>query len=292
MGRAGTDRGMTLPDLPGVRHSEHDLPTGVRLHVAEAGDASAPPLLAVHGWPQHWWMWRGVIPALAETHRVICPDLRGFGWSGQPADGDFAKDRLADDVLALMDALGIERAGYLGHDWGGWTGWLLAIRAPERLERMMLVSIIHPWTPRTAALLNAWRLLYQYLLAAPVLGPAIVRDGRAIRKWLETAMPAADAAIFADVIAEPERAHASSLLYRHFQLRELPALAAGRLAGARVELPVKLLFPRGDLAQAPKQLAGVERHAPRAEVEIVDGGHFLPDERPQLVADRASAWFA
>ena len=283
---------MTMPKLPGVRHSEHDLPTGVRLHVAEAGDPAAPALLAVHGWPQHWWAWRGVMPALAETHHVICPDLRGFGWSGQPADGDFAKDRLADDLLDLLDALGIEQAGYLGHDWGAWTGWLLAIRAPERFSRLMLVSMIHPWTPRLAALLNAWRLVYQYPLAAPVLGPAIVRDGRVVRKWLETAMPAADAAIFADVISRPERAHASSLLYRHFQLRELPALAAGKLSGARVDLPVKLLFPRRDPAQSPEQLAGVDHHVPRAEVEVVDGGHFLPDERPQLVADRARAWFA
>jgi pimeloyl-ACP methyl ester carboxylesterase len=237
-------------------------------------------------------MWRGAIPALARTHRVICPDLRGLGWSGWPADGDFAKERLADDVLALLDALGIERAGYLGHDWGAWTGWLLATRAPERLSRLLLVSMIHPWTPRSTALLNAWRLVYQYPLAAPLLGPAIVRDGRVIRKWLETAMPAADAAVFTDVLRRPERAHASSLLYRHFQLRDLPALAAGRFAGARIDLPVKLLFPRGDGAQSPAQLAGVERHVPQAEVEVVDGGHLLPDERPQLVADRATAWFA
>ena len=283
---------MTLPTVPGVRHSEHDLPTGVRLHVAEAGDPSAPPLLAVHGWPQHWWMWRHAIGALAATHRVICPDLRGFGWSGQPADGDFAKDRLADDMLALLDRLGIERAGYLGHDWGGWTGWLLGVRAPERFTRLMLVSIVHPWTSRAAALCNAWRLVYQPLVGAPLLGPALLRQGRAVRLALEAAMPASDAAVFARVIEQPERARASSLLYRSFQLRELPALAAGRLSRARIDLPVKLLFPRGDLAQSPAQLAGVERHVPRAEVEVVDGGHFLPDERPQLVADRARAWFA
>jgi pimeloyl-ACP methyl ester carboxylesterase len=283
---------LPLPELPGVRHAHHDLPTGVRLHVAEAGDPGAPALLAVHGWPQHWWMWRGVIPALVETHRVICPDLRGFGWSGQPADGDFVKDRFADDMLALLDLLGIERAGYLGHDWGGWTGWLLAIRAPARFSRMLLVSVVHPWTSRRTALLNFWRLMYQYPLAAPVLGPALVREGTAVRAMLGGSMPAADVAIFADVLREPERARASSLLYRQFQLRELPALAAGRLAGARIELPVKLLFPRGDGPQHPSQLAGVERHVPRAEVELVDGSHLLPDERPQLVADRARAWFA
>jgi pimeloyl-ACP methyl ester carboxylesterase len=280
-----------LPDLPGVRHAYHDLRTGVRLHVAEAGDPAAPALLAVHGWPQHWWMWRGVLPALTATHRVICPDLRGFGWSGQPADGDFAKDRLADDVLALLDALAIERAGYLGHDWGGWTGWLLGIRAPERFTRLMLVSVIHPWTSRLTALKNAWRLAYQPVLAAPLLGPALVRHGQVVR-FLRSAMTAAEAAVFARVVRGTERARASSLMYRSFLLRELPALAAGRFADARIDLPVKLLFPRRDHAQAPEQLAGVERHVPRAEVELVDGGHLLPDEQPRLVADRARAWFA
>jgi pimeloyl-ACP methyl ester carboxylesterase len=195
-----------LPDLAGVRHADHELPTGVRLHVAEAGDPGAPALLAVHGWPQHWWMWRGVIPALAETHRVICPDLRGFGWSGQPADGDFAKERLADDMLALLDALGVERAGYLGHDWGGWTGWLLAIRAPERFSRLMLVSIVHPWTSRATALLNAWRLLYQWPLATPVLGPALVRDGRIVRALLRRSMDEEAISVYADVVRDRAQA--------------------------------------------------------------------------------------
>jgi len=80
--------------------------------------------------------------------------------------------------------------------------------------------------------------------------------------------------------------------YRHFQLGELPALTAGRLAGARVELPVKLLFSRGDLTQSTTQLGGLERHAPHAELEVVDGGHFPVGERPRLVANRARAWFA
>lgn len=280
-----------LPELPGVRHAHHRLPTGVTLHVAEAGDLGAPPLLLLHGWPQHWWLWRDVIRALAPAHRLVCPDMRGFGWSGQPDDGDFAKDRLADDAIALLDALGIERAGVLGHDWGGWTGWLLAVRAPERLTRLMTVSVVHPWPPRGASLRNAWRLAYQYPLAAPVLGPALVRDGHVVRRLLGTGMDEATGEVFAAVLREPARAHASSLLYRHFQLRDLPALAGGRLAGARTDVPVKVLFPRRDLAQSPAQLAGVERHAPAAEVEIVDGGHFLVDERPELVIDRARAWF-
>ena len=278
-----------LPELPGVTHADHALPTGVTLHVAEAGDPAAPPVLAVHGWPQHWWMWRHVIAALSPTRRVICPDLRGLGWSGQPADGDFAKARFADDLLALLDVLGIERAGLLGHDWGGWASWLVALRAPARVERLMALSIVHPWPPRRAAALNAWRTAYQPLLAAPRLGPrAAVAFARAA---LGRSMDAATAAVYADVLEDPARAEASSLIYRHFLLRDLPALAQGRGVAAGVELPVRMLLGRHDPAIHPSQLGELARHVPGAELELVDGGHFIVDEQPELVADRARAWF-
>jgi pimeloyl-ACP methyl ester carboxylesterase len=281
-----------LPEVSGVRHSEHDLPTGVRLHVAEAGDPRAPAVLAVHGWPQHWWMWRHVIARLAPSHRVLCPDLRGLGWSGSPADGDFTKARLAEDMLALLDVLGIREAGYLGHDWGGWAGWLAAIRAPERITRLMVLSVPSPWLPRGAALKHAWRFAYQGPLAAPKLGPAIVRDGRFARAALGRSMDAATAAVYADVIEQPGPAAASSALYRQFLLREQPALAAGRYAGARVAMPVLVLSGRHDPVVRPELLGGLERHAAGAELELVDGGHFLPDECGELVAERAAAWFA
>jgi len=73
---------LDLPVLRGVRHRHVDVGAGVRLHVAEAG--AGPLLVLVHGWPQHWWCWRRMIPALARTHRVLAPDLRGFGWSDAP----------------------------------------------------------------------------------------------------------------------------------------------------------------------------------------------------------------
>ena len=280
-----------LPDVPGVRHASIDVATGVRLHVAEAGSPDAPPLLLLHGWPQHWWAWRGVIGPLADRFRVIAPDLRGFGWSGQPDDGDFAKERLADDLLALLDALRIEQAGFLGHDWGAWAGQLAAIRAAERFTRLMTVSMLHPWAARGATAVNAWRLSYQLPIVAPVIGPALLRDGRPLRAALSGVLGTEAAAVYADVLREPARAAASASLYRTLLTRELPAMVAGRYAGARLDLPVKLLFPRSDGAQHPSQLPGIEAHAPQAEIELVDGNHFLPDCRPELVADRALAWF-
>ena len=89
-------------------------------------------MLLLHGWPQHAWCWRHVIPLLADDHRLIAPDLRGFGWSDCPAGG-YDPATFAADAVALLDALGVERAHVIGHDWGGaprsrwaWTrpsGW-------------------------------------------------------------------------------------------------------------------------------------------------------------------------
>src|SRR5437763_15686697 len=90
------------PELAGVEHDWIDV-RGFRMHVAQAGFGQ--PLVLLHGWPHNWWVWRGVIPRLAERYHVICPDLRGLGWSDAPASG-YERENLADEVLGLLDALG------------------------------------------------------------------------------------------------------------------------------------------------------------------------------------------
>jgi len=128
----------SMPALAGVEHRFVDV-GGVRLHVATAG--TGPPLVLLHGWPQHWWCWRHVIGELARHHRVLAPDLRGFGWSDAPA-GDYAKSTFAADIVALLDREGIDRAAIIGHDWGGYTAFLLALEFPERVERVLGLDIV------------------------------------------------------------------------------------------------------------------------------------------------------
>jgi pimeloyl-ACP methyl ester carboxylesterase len=276
-----------FPEVAGVRHEFVDLPTGVRMHVAQAGPPDAPPLLLLHGWPQHWYLWRDVIPRLADRFRLICPDNRGFGWSGPAPDGDYGKQRLADDALALLDALGIERAGLIGHDWGGWAGWFVCLDAPERVRAFLALNIVHPWQPRRRLLVTGWRLYYQLLLGAPGLGERVVADGRLLRGALRHSMDEAEAGAFLDVL-DPAT---SSVFYRQFVLHETGALAAA-VRGRRIELPVRALFGRRDSAQDPRQLRGLRGHAPDSRVELVDASHWIVDERPDLVADRALALFA
>ena len=274
-----------FPEVPGVEHRFVDAGR-LRMHVAEAGEGD--PVLLLHGWPQHWYLWREVIPRLAPHARVICPDLRGFGWTDVPRGG-YDRETMAADVLALMDSLGLERVRLAGHDWGAWIAFLLALGHPERIERLLACSIVPPWPQRDArALLGIWRLAYQIPLAAPGIGRAAGR--RIARLALDSADPPigeATKAWFLDRL-EGERGRAGELLYRTFVLRELGPVAAGRYAAADLSVPTLLLAGDKDLAIPAAQVERVAAESPSVEVEVVPGaGHFLVDERPELVAERA-----
>jgi pimeloyl-ACP methyl ester carboxylesterase len=272
------------PDLPGVAHVFHDLPTGVRVHVAIAGAADAPAVLALHGFPQHWWMWRRVIPLLAPELRVLAMDLRGLGWSSQPANGaDFRKRRIAEDAVALLDVLGIERALLLGHDWGGWAAFLAVTAAPERFTGLVAAGIAHPWQPVATALRALPRLVYQPPLAAPGLGPRIIRHvvPMLLRgAWGDSSTYDRGAEeVYAARYREPERAAAASRLYRDFLRHEIGRTRAGRLT-----VPARLLHgTRDPLGTALAR--GLERHGDDARTILLEGcGHFVPEERPEAVA--------
>ena len=278
-----------MPDVPGVQHSHHDLPTGVRVHLAAAGPPDAPVVLCLHGWPQHWWSWREVIGELPDL-RVLAPDMRGFGWSGTPADDVFVKERIAEDAIALLDALGLDRVRLVGHDWGAWVAMLAALRAPERFSSLLAMSIASPWVPTLTGLRNLWRLSYIPPIAAPVIGERLVRDGGFPRRLLEVgrrdgrAWTDEEIETYVGVLREPQAAHASSKLYRDFVLREAPKNLMGAFRGRRFAMPAQLLHGRRD--PVGRELV----QGFKGEIEFVDGaGHFLPEEKPALVAERIRA---
>jgi pimeloyl-ACP methyl ester carboxylesterase len=286
-----------LPELPGVEH-RHVVAGDVRMHVAEAG--SGEPLVCLHGWPQNWWEWRGMIPGLAERYRVICPDLRGFGWSEAPRSG-YEKEQLAADVAALLDALELRDVRLIAHDWGGVAGFILCVRRPDLVRQYLALNTAHLW-PRVEArrLPDLRRFWYQWVIAAPLLGQlAVAQLSRlpAERSYLFTGgrgiWDEEDTRVFLGQFAEPERAWASVQTYRSFVTRELAAMARGRYRGTRLTVPTLWLHGKGDPVIRPFMLEGTEPYADDLRVELVDStGHFVADEQPQLVLERALGFFA
>lgn len=119
---------------------------GLRQHVVVGGDG--PPLLLVHGWPQNWYAWRLVMPTLAEHFTVIAVDQRGIGLTDKPAEG-YDTRTLANDLAALMEALGHRRFAAVGHDTGMVISYALAADHPDRVARVALAEV--PGPPSHAA---------------------------------------------------------------------------------------------------------------------------------------------
>jgi pimeloyl-ACP methyl ester carboxylesterase len=281
---------------PGIRHRRVKA-RGIEFHVAEAGEGE-DVVLCLHGWPQHWYEWRHLMPALADRHRVIALDQRGCGESEATRDG-YEKEELASDVLAVMDALGLERVKLVGHDWGGWIGFLLCLREPDRFERYLALNILPPWVNMRNLIGHAWRFSYQQLILAPGLGYQLHRRGDFVRRVLVGASTNKEVwteeelAAFADNLTEPARARAAVQMYRVFNLREALPIARGRYADARLTVPTLLLFGVDDFVMRPSMLGGYQKHADEMRVELVpDCGHFIADERPDLVAARAREFLA
>lgn len=274
-----------MPQVAGVEHRFVEA-GGLRMHVAEAGEGD--PLLLLHGWPQHWYVWREVIPLLAPHARVICPDLRGFGWTDVPAGG-YDKASMARDLLALMDTLGLERVRLAGHDWGGWIGFLLCLGHPERFQRFLALNIPPPWLPppEPRAALELWRLLYQLVLSFPGLGRGAAGRGLARIGFRSASLGPAETHAFLDRL-HGERGRATELLYRTFLLRELVPLARGRYRPEALRVPTLLLFGEQDVAISGRSVRRAAALSDAIELETVsDAGHFIVDEQPALVAGRA-----
>ena len=261
------------------------------MHLAEAGEGR--PIVMLHGWPQHWYLWRRVMPLLAPQARVLCPDLRGFGWTDVPGRG-YDRETMAGDVLALLDELGLDRVDLVGHDWGGWIGFLLALRRPERIGRFVALSIVPPWpSGDLRGLLEAWRIAYQIPLALPQLGRRAVEHGlaRLALRAGSDAFSEGEAEAFTERLMG-ERARASELLYRTFLVREAVPAFAGRYAGLPFEVPTLLLVGERDRVIPTRAVREQAARADALELELVpEAGHFIVDEKPELVADRTLGFF-
>jgi pimeloyl-ACP methyl ester carboxylesterase len=138
MGGDGQNRRAAEPPSP-LRFAEVQLPTGVRLHYAEQGDPAGEPVILLHGYSDSWFSWSRVLPLFPSSWRVYALDQRGQGDSDRPEAGYRMRD-LGADVVAFMDAKGIRRATVVGHSLGGFVAQQVAVQAPDRVERLVIVA--------------------------------------------------------------------------------------------------------------------------------------------------------
>ena len=133
------------------------LAAGYRTNLHDQGEGF--PVLLIHGsgpGVTAWANWRGIIPQLAQTRRVVAPDMLGFGYSERPVDGQYNQARWVEHAIGVLDALGIEQADIVGNSFGGGLALALAIRHPERVRRLVLMGSVGVSFPITEGLETAW----------------------------------------------------------------------------------------------------------------------------------------
>jgi pimeloyl-ACP methyl ester carboxylesterase len=154
---------------------------GINLHVVQSGPQSGSLVILLHGFPEFWYGWRRQIQPLAESgYRVWAPDQRGYNLSDKPAGYEnYQMEVLARDVLGLIDAAGVEKCYLAGHDWGAAVAWWVALRYPERLNKLAILNTPHPAVMAKTLSINISQLMrswYMFFFQLPQIPEAILRN--------------------------------------------------------------------------------------------------------------------
>jgi pimeloyl-ACP methyl ester carboxylesterase len=263
---------------------------GVKIHYLM--DGKGEPVILLHGYAQTSHMWRPLIPELAKTHRIVAPDLRGFGDSSKP-EGGYDKKTLAQDIHALAASLGLSRVAIVGHDIGLMVAYAYAAQYPEEVDRIALMDAFLPgvgdWT-KVWLLRDLWH--FHFYGKTPL---ALV-EGRE-RIYLEhfwndfAADPAhsvseADRRLYAAAYAQPGAMPAGFEVFRAFEQD-----AADFAAFSKVKLRMPMLVLTGEKASGEFLITQARLVAENVEGFVIKGsGHWLIDEAPNQVIPKLVAY--
>lgn len=285
---------ISFPTIEGVSHSFIKV-NDTQLHVAQTG--TGKPLLLIHGWPQHWYVWRKIIPLLKNHYRLIMPDLPGLGWSDMPKDKDFRKEKLADDMIQLVKALKLKHVDLVGHDWGGWIGFLACLKNPEMFEKYVALGITYPFGVTRLPIMQYGRFSYQIPLALPFIGEYALRFFPTFTEWLiklgagkKDIWTKEELYWFSSVLQNSQKAQASSLLYRNFLTKELVPLYKGKYKQKNFRTQTLLLIGENDPVINPSLFQNFNQATVHIK-EIKNSGHFIPEEQPEITAKEIETFF-
>ena len=286
------------------------LSTGVTLNVALAGREDAPPVILLHGFPESYRTWRGVVPMLEDRFRLVMPDLRGFGASDQPQDLEsYATDKLVADIFALADAVAVDRFALVGHDWGGATAWAAAIRGSPRVERLAIINSPHPLVFQRSLIEDAeQRAASQYINAFRIPGFERSIETMGYNKFFAksftthvelAAIPAEERARY---VGDWSRPGAMTAMFNWYRASQMVVPAPGEVADMpawvlrgvpKIQVPVLVVWGMKDRALLPLQLDGLDEQCTDLTiVRLPDTGHFAPWEAPESVAQALAPFLA
>ncbi len=291
---------------------------GVHLEVFEAGkEHTGNPIVLCHGWPEHAFSWRHQVPALAEAgYHVIVPNQRGYGNSTNPTEvTDFDIEHLTGDLVGLLDHFGYDTATFVGHDWGANVVWGLALLHPERVDRVINLSVPYqargdqPWIEMMEALFgedfyfvhfnrqpgvadavldtNAERFLRNMFrknvpLVAPEPGMMMINIAREEQPSGEPIMTESELAVYVEAF-ESTGFTGSINWYRNLD-RNWHLLAD---VDPVIHQPALMIYGDRDMVAKSENLSDF---VPNVEVVNLDCGHLIQQELPGETTAAILSW--
>jgi pimeloyl-ACP methyl ester carboxylesterase len=268
---------------------------GIQMHYVMGGQGD--PLVLLHGWPETWYAWHKVMPALAQNYTVIAPDLRGLGDSSKPPTGYDGKT-VAEDIHQLVTQLGFNTIFLVGHDIGTWVAYPYAAEHPTEVEKLVIMEVPPPgfWPPPVP--LPWWFSFHQ----TPDVPESLVQ-GKEVEylSWFYYNLAYNPSAITQEDINEyvshysaPGGMRAGFEYYRAF-----PEDAMQNQNYSKTKLPMPVLALGGGYLPVlggnismPSIIYGMQQLAENVQgIKVPNSGHFIPEEQPQFVINQLSNFF-
>lgn len=263
----------------------------VSIFVEHGGNG--PPLLLLHGYPQTHVMWHEVAPALAKQFHVICPDLRGYGDSSKPAScpdhSTYAKRTMADDMVAVMAALGYSHFYVAGHDRGARVTHRMALDYPKHVRKACVMDIaptLHMFDHTDQAFATGYYHWF-FLIQPDGLPEKMIGANpnwflqEKLKRWSGPAAHFAQQAVaeYQRCFSQPEAIHASCEDYRAAASIDLVHDRADR--ARRITCPLLVLWGAQGFVHRTYDLLTVwQDYANQVSGQMLNCGHFLPEEVP------------
>ncbi|WP_329013440.1 alpha/beta fold hydrolase [Micromonospora rifamycinica] len=260
---------------------------GLTFDVRVGGPEGGDPVLLLHGFPQHGGEWDAVVPALhAAGLRTYAPDQRGYSPDARPAGvAGYRLPELVADAVAVLDALGVDAAHVVGHDWGAVVAWALAARHPERVRTLTAVSVPHPAafgyalaTDRAQRARSAYMALFRRAgLAERVL---LAWRGAVLRRLLAGVGDPARVARYAGPMLLPGALTGALNWYRAMAGRDLKVVGP-------VSVPTSYVWSDRDVAVGRTAAQACARHVSGDYrfVVLPEVSHWIPDRAPGPLAE-------
>lgn len=259
------------------------------LPVRDGGRLSGRPVVLLHGFPQDSRCWRAVTPLLHEAGlRTLAPDQRGYAPDARPRDvSAYRMEPLADDIISVLDALGLERAHIVGHDWGGAVAWRLGTAHPDRVSSLTVLSTPHPRAllgsmTRSMQPLRSW---YTLALQVPVL-PELLLSRTLVASLRLSGLPLHLARQYAERLSTPGDLFGPLAWYRAVPRRVPWQMLGTGGSSNRVTVPTTYVWGSRDpaLGRAAAEATAGQVAGDYRFIEL-DAGHWLPELHADEVAE-------